>query len=133
MKYKVAVYGSLRRGAGNSSLLKSARYVGKTVLPPHYTMYSLGPFPGVVKGGHTPIIVEIYEVEDHILARLDTLEGYGGKDYDNFYNRECINTNYGYCYIYLINRRYRNRDYPKVITGDWMKYIKKENDSTNQD
>lgn len=131
MKYKVAVYGSLRKGAGNSSLLKDAKYVGKTVLPPHYTMYSLGAFPGVVKGGHTPITVEVYEIEDHTLSRLDMLEGYGGNNRNNFYNRELIPTAYGNCYIYFLNREYKDRTYPQVITGNWLKFLKKENVSTN--
>jgi gamma-glutamylaminecyclotransferase len=72
----VAVYGSLRRGFGNHRLLEGSTYLGEAMSPAEYTMLHLGGFPGIVRGGETAIKVELYEVDDDTLYRLDRLESH---------------------------------------------------------
>ncbi len=39
-------------------------------------MVSLGAYPGIIAGGSTAIVGEVYEVDEATLAELDRLEGH---------------------------------------------------------
>ena len=121
---KVAVYGSLRKGLGNHQCyLKNETCVGTFETKPEYTMYSLGGFPGLVKGGHTSILMEVYDVNMDKMKELDILEGYSGKDNpSNHYNRTMIDTPYGKAVTYLYN--YNTAGITKVTSGDWVEFTK---------
>jgi gamma-glutamylcyclotransferase (GGCT)/AIG2-like uncharacterized protein YtfP len=80
------VYGTLKRGQRNHGLMREARYLGEAVTAPLYTLLDLGPFPGMIPGGSTPIHGELYEVGPGLLARLDRHEGV-----PRFYVRAPIN------------------------------------------
>ena len=122
---KVAVYGSLRKGLGNSALLNGAKYLGDDVTAPEYTMVSLGFFPGIIKGGETSVVVEVYEINEEKLRSLDMLEGYHGEDTHNFYNREVITLpKFGEAYIYTLPSDYG--DHTVVENGDWKDYLFKK-------
>ncbi len=71
----VFVYGSLRRGFGLSPVLSSSEFVADVRTKPKYTMYSVGAFPCITKGGNTGIVGEIYKVDLPTLRRLDMIEG----------------------------------------------------------
>lgn len=126
--HRVAVYGSLKKGFGNHRLLEGSTFVGRSSTPG--TMYSLGGFPGVRLGGdnETSIAVEVYEVNDATLQRLDMLEGYDerrDKD-DNFYNRETVKLNKldgepteMDVYIYELSQSYRTNNLRLVESGVW--------------
>ena len=83
-KHKVAVYGSLKQGYGNHDVLMGVPLLTKGITLPHFTMLSLGGFPGLVFGDKS-ILVEIYEVDDNGLEHLDRLEGF-----PSFYNRVVV-------------------------------------------
>ena len=76
-KFFVAVYGTLKEGYGNHSLVKGSRLVGRGTTFEKYPMIQGFGFPytyfeeGV---GHN-IVVEVYEVDINVLDRLDQLEG----------------------------------------------------------
>lgn len=128
-KVKLAVYGSLRTGLGNYEHFlnnEDAKLLGLEILPPEYTMISLGGFPGVYKGGNSPIVVEIFEIPESLLHSIDHLEGYNpDRTSYNFYNREVINTKkFGEVYIYFISEPYRTRNHNKVEDGDWVNYVR---------
>lgn len=109
----VFVYGSLRKGLGNHSLLSSC---GPGVLcktTKLYTMYSLGSFPAISQKESYPIIGEYYMVSEDILSRLDFLEGH-----PNFYNRQCINTTIGLAWAYFIHDGFLIKNAP-LSHGDW--------------
>lgn len=76
MNHRIFVYGTLRKGEGNNGLLKGSTYLGMGVTLPEYEMYNLGHFPGVVDGGLTSIVGEVYEVDEETLRRLDRLESH---------------------------------------------------------
>jgi gamma-glutamylaminecyclotransferase len=101
--HRVAVYGSLKKGFYNHSLLhttdEESAYIGIWVTPPAYTMLDLGHYPGILEGGGTPIHTEVYGVSDQTLAMLDELEGV-----PSHYRRELLETgHFGSVYLYIYN------------------------------
>lgn len=115
----VAVYGSLRKGLGNHRVLGESKMIGTQWIP-DYEMFSLGSYPGI-RSGDSHILVEVYEVSDETLRRLDTLEGYNGNDATNFYDREEVSTDYGKALIYTL-QGHRYKSQPIVESGDWTKH-----------
>lgn len=80
----VAVYGTLRAGFGNHTLLNGAVLVGQGRTVPEFTMLSAG-FPVCLQGDtgapKAPAVVEVYDLgaapdPERVLNRLDTLEGH---------------------------------------------------------
>jgi gamma-glutamylcyclotransferase (GGCT)/AIG2-like uncharacterized protein YtfP len=84
-KHLIFVYGTLKRGWGNNIILHDQRFIQEChTFESKYEMYSLGGFPGVVRGNKR-IYGELWEVDDAALKRCDTLEGH-----PDFYQRELI-------------------------------------------
>ena len=113
MSKLVAVYGSLREGFGNHSLLGDSELKSTERLRGGFTMLHLGGFPGVVLEGDSDITVEVYEVDDDVFARLDQLEGY-----PSFYNRKQVKTTEGMAWMYYLECKdeWTNTYIP---SGDW--------------
>lgn len=86
-------------------------------------MVSLGGFPGVIENGKTPIVIEVYSVDENTLANLNRLEGYQEGRKDNFYDRISIDTSHGEAYMYVLSEDYLDR-HELVESGDWSKYNK---------
>lgn len=81
----VFVYGTLRKGFGNHSLLRTARFLGPARTRKPYAMYA-DRVPYVVRGEDvTPITGEVYEVNNRTLRSLDRLE-----DHPHWYQREPV-------------------------------------------
>lgn len=115
------VYGTLRKGYGNHPILEDSLFVGNAKSLPQYTMLHLGGFPGVVAGGTTSIVGELYDVDDETLANLDRLEGH-----PNFYKRASISVHDGCCVwnaeTYLLPVEWLNEYRQAIIkSGDWSK------------
>ena len=110
----VSVYGSLKKGYHNNRVLGSSELVGSTKTSPEYTMYSLGGFPGVVTGGDTSVYVEVYEVDNETLTRLDVLEGA-----PSFYKHHTIDTPFGESLMYVLADPEEYEDYVKIDNGFW--------------
>lgn len=118
--FRVFVYGSLMTGFGNNRLLEDSRLISPAETLPNYEMVSFGAFPGVIPGGSTRIIGELWEVDVDTLERLDDLESNG-----RFYTREIRNLAgpLGTAWIYLLPREHLDR--PRVVSGDWREYAEK--------
>lgn len=118
---KIAVYGTLKEGYGNHHYIAGAKYLGDCVTEPEYNMHSMGGFPGVTKGGTTPITIEVYEVEDEEMLRdIYSLEGYTGRrDADaNWYDTTLVDTPYGEAEMFYFKQPL-NR--PVISSGVWLK------------
>ena len=117
---KVAVYGSLREGLHNHSVLGDSELLGTDELE-GFSMYSLGSFPYVrpVDEADKKIKVEVYEVNADTARRLDMLEGYRG-DNTSFYDRKEVETAHGDAWIYFIDEDPSGS--PEVENGDWKEY-----------
>lgn len=82
----VFVYGSLKRGLHNHSLLErhGAKYVGNDVVSGR--LVNLGAFPGLVPfQGNWIVRGEVYIIDNKALSALDYLEGH-----PVFYKREVV-------------------------------------------
>jgi gamma-glutamylaminecyclotransferase len=75
-RHNIFVYGSLKRGFSNHSLLIGQRFVAAARTQPSFKLYALGDFPGMVEAseGGRSIEGEIWAVDSACLARLDLLE-----------------------------------------------------------
>jgi gamma-glutamylcyclotransferase (GGCT)/AIG2-like uncharacterized protein YtfP len=116
---RVFVYGTLLRGEPNHRLLTGARYVGPARTCPEFTLHDLGAFPGVVAGGTTAVIGEVYEVDAHTLERLDRLEGhphlYGREEIELVIERRRARA---HIYVYVAPLR----GAVMVASGDWRRH-----------
>lgn len=105
-KIKLFVYGTLKKGHGNNSILKTSNgiIIGKGHIK-GFKIYSLGPFPALNKTNSDNDIVhgELYEIEN--LELTDMLEGY-----PYMYNRiltKCFlseDTAIPNCWVYVYNQ-----------------------------
>jgi len=82
-KHLVSVYGTLRKGYGNNRLLTSSPLITTGKTADKMVMHAAG-IPYVSRTQEvSKITVEVYEVDDVTLSRLDGLEGH-----PRFYKRE---------------------------------------------
>lgn len=117
----LAVYGTLKRGFHNNYLLQTSKLLGKIYTKPHYTMYKLGSFPTVTKGGDTSIECEIYEVTNpKVLQDIYELEQYTGiiDDPRNWYNVTEIKTEFGLAEMFFFTQKPSQA--ASVWTGIWV-------------
>lgn len=85
MKYLIFVYGTLKHDFGNHRVIEGQKFLGHAATAENnWQMYSLGGFPGVVRGDNM-IWGELYKVDEAAFARCDRLEGH-----PNFYKREQV-------------------------------------------
>lgn len=109
---RVFVYGSLMAGGGNHRYLAS--YAGAAARTrAEWTMVSLGGFPGIMRGGATAIVGEVYDVSGETVQALDRLEGHPG-----FYRRTKIALEDGSAVsAYVLPDGYRHEG--EVLSGSW--------------
>ncbi len=120
--FRVFVYGTLRLGNHNHRWLNGAKLVAETqTAKAAFTMLDVsGHFPGVIHGGKTTIVGEVYAVDSETLAELDRHEGC-----PNHYRREIVRTkDCGECFTYIYQMPSRARAYPNAIvnSGDWVEH-----------
>lgn len=115
------VYGTLKEGHYNHRVLEGAEKIADHTTDPEFTMLHLGGFPGIYRGGNTPIKGEIYRVEsDSTERRLDMLEGYTPGGSHNLYNKDVIDFDGEEAYIYVINTdRMDTKQYKTIEDGEW--------------
>ena len=117
-----------------TSKMGSYRLGNEYLTDPEYTMYSLGGYPGIMEGGTTPIVYEIYGVPEYennrIESTIEMLEGWGGEQYNdptlpnsNMYNKKTIMTPFGEGTIYIYNASQAPRT-TIVESGDWVEFLR---------
>jgi gamma-glutamylaminecyclotransferase len=110
----VFVYGTLLTGEANHGLLARARLIAATRTPPAFALYDLGAFPGLVAGGSTSVVGELYEIDDATFAALDHLE-----DYPRYYQRQQIALDNGAtAWTYLLSPA-QVAEGSVIRSGDW--------------
>ena len=118
----VFVYGTLRRGGANdiNRLVPAPRFVGHARLSG--TLHHLGAYPGLVLGGTTQVLGEIYAIEAALEPVLDRIEEVYPQNSDEYAKREVPVAVAGRelsCLVYEINPAYV-RGRPVVQSGDWL-------------
>jgi gamma-glutamylcyclotransferase (GGCT)/AIG2-like uncharacterized protein YtfP len=72
------VYGTLKRGCCNHSVMRGAEFVGEAATEPAYLLVNCGSYPGLVRAqkGQAGIAIqgELYRVDGSLLAILDRFE-----------------------------------------------------------
>jgi len=129
----VFVYGTLMSGHPNNHLLEGLVGVTAVTVDSHYKMQNHGGFPSISKGGNTQVVGEVFEVNQHQLARLDRLE-----NHPNWYKREEVSVTLGnaevvtaWVYIMSSERRW-DTDRPVIESSDWNAYIQDQRNLTNR-
>lgn len=116
----VAVYGTLRRGQSNHSVLSrhNPTLLGTTVIH-GYAMYNVGGFPAILPDDEaSTVVVELYDVTADALPGLDSLEGYRpGNPEMSLYLRQQISVQSIHPYIYVWNGSIPG---PAILSGDWL-------------
>ena len=115
----VAVYGTLRKGAGNHNhFLRNAELKGEFSSEPIYNLYNLGGFPGLRENGNTSVKMEVYAVNDNEADLVDSLEGYVKGRQPHFYDKKEIETPWGPASVYLYVREVEAQHL--IESGDWF-------------
>ena len=114
---KVFVYGSLRQYGALHDYLNSSDFLGEKKTQKGFTLFSLGPFPAMVRTGEGVVVGEVYEVNKQVLSILDQVEGH-----PDFYVRTLIVLEDGeQVEAYLLPGEPYNC--AVVQSGDWMDYL----------
>jgi gamma-glutamylaminecyclotransferase len=98
------VYGTLMRGGVRHRVLAGQRFLGEARTRPHYALFDLGAYPGLVHSASEgqAIYGELYEIDAGSIARLDRIEdaptlfrlepilidGYHGEVFAYFYQQD---------------------------------------------
>jgi gamma-glutamylcyclotransferase (GGCT)/AIG2-like uncharacterized protein YtfP len=126
------VYGTLRKGDSRFGVLDGCECIIEEAYLDGYDMLNLGSFPGIIPG-EGRIRGEIYQIDDVILSRLDSIEGYREDDpKHSLYIRTVVTPGdhlgvYGLeedCITYVFNTEGRMQHHKKedmiVESGDWF-------------
>jgi gamma-glutamylaminecyclotransferase len=73
------------RGEQNHYLMGSAQFLRESRTKPIFQLRNLGDYPGLVPGGTSSVVGELYELDDGTLAVLDQFE-----EHPDFYERKSI-------------------------------------------
>ena len=73
---KIFTYGTLLSAEPNHYVLRGSRCIGAARTPPRFKLVDVGTYPGMLAGGNTSVVGELYEVTEAVLAALDRLEGH---------------------------------------------------------
>jgi gamma-glutamylcyclotransferase (GGCT)/AIG2-like uncharacterized protein YtfP len=124
-KYLVGVYGSLRSGMSNHRYyLSNSEYKGIFSTEPEYTLHSLSYYPGLKLNGNHSVVMEVYEVDENTLKRLNQLEGYYPGEEPTFYDRIEIDTPWGKAFTYIYVNELSKESI--VESGDWKEFKNNE-------
>lgn len=124
LDYKVFVYGTLRTGDVRSGvlsdmqLLNQAKFIKETTTSGMYTLVDLGAFPGLVEGGSTKVVGEIWEIDQYTKQYLDMMEGVPLLYQDKPVKIDGEEDIFAYFLV-------RHKGYPQIKSGDWFKKSKK--------
>ena len=73
---RMFVYGSLKRGHTNHTLMQDSRFLADATTQPAYDMLDFGYYPGVIANGRYSIRGEVFTVSGDVLNVVDALEGH---------------------------------------------------------
>ena len=112
-KVNVFVYGTLRQGEPFHHLLGEARLIATTRTAPHFSLVNLGEYPGMIDGGTSAVVGEVFEVGRSLIPILDRYEGY-----PELYDRRTIILSNGVsAQTYILHPTHQ--DYPVIQSNDW--------------
>lgn len=127
-KYLIGIYDDYReKGVSNSSFDKvHCKLIGSYSTEPIYNMYDVDGdtmFCVVETGGNTSIKVEVWEVSESYLDKIEKTYGYYPEfdEYPQDYKKEEVLTPFGNVSMYFTNVEQSEKDI--IISGDWIEYL----------
>ena len=115
------VYGTLKRGHYNHSVLGKPEYLGEFKTESKYTLFD-GGYPIVERGGNTSIKGELFKlIDERDIQNIFNLEGCYSQiqgDKDNWYDFDYINTPHGKAIIFVMNKD-KSQRINKIESGIW--------------
>lgn len=131
----VFVYGTLRKGDSRFGVLDDCKCIAEVAFADGFKMLSLGGFPGIVPGDGR-IRGEVYEIDEEILGRLDSIEGFREDDpKHSLYLRQEIDAYYedggtipgptgcgGEILTYVFNEGRIRHEREVIESGDWFEH-----------
>lgn len=128
----IFVYGTLRKGGVREmpALFPGVPDLGFGAVPGR--LYDFGAYPGLaLDASAAPVIGEVYDVDDAMLARLDEIEAYfEGKPEISYYFRvQCAVAMRGgrslRCWVYEFNPAFFRELIP-IPDGDWIAHAERK-------
>ncbi|CAN5590991.1 gamma-glutamylcyclotransferase [soil metagenome] len=118
----VFVYGTLRKGQANDITLQSPppAYVGTGTTAG--ALYQLGWYPGLVLGGESRVVGEVYRITEQLERRLDEIEEIWPEPTNEYFKLLISVEVKGVmleCIVYEINPE-RIEGKPLITSGDWL-------------
>lgn len=127
------VYGTLRRGEkrGITRLQPAPQFVGLAHVPG--VLYHLGGYPGLVLGGQSRVLGEVYDITPALERQLDQIEEVWPQATGEYAKREILVqlSDVGgtsgaspvelLCLVYEINPA-RTLGKPVIASGDWVQH-----------
>lgn len=121
----VAVYGTLRRGDNNDGYL-SGYEILSTERVEGFEMYNLGGAYPYIARGADDITVEVYDVPEEVLARIERMER--GAGYDKVKCKTSLGMADIFCMTEVAHAELQTGARsipPKILSGDWFEWLKK--------
>jgi gamma-glutamylcyclotransferase (GGCT)/AIG2-like uncharacterized protein YtfP len=125
-KHLVFVYGTLRRGGGRAMPVRfpGSKFVADAEVGGR--LYDLGAYPGlVVDESDSPVVGEVYEVDEGVLNELDVFEA------SSRYRRKRVEIPLGAgrrtCWTYEPDPEFYSLR-TLITSGDWVEYAKTKTD-----
>jgi gamma-glutamylcyclotransferase (GGCT)/AIG2-like uncharacterized protein YtfP len=125
-KHLVFVYGTLRRGGGRAMPVRfpGSKFIADAEVSGR--LYDLGAYPGLVVGeSDSPVVGEVYEVDEEVLNELDEFEA------SSRYRRKRVEIALGAerrtCWTYEPDPEFYSLR-TLITSGDWVEYARTKTD-----
>lgn len=121
MSELIFVYGALRKGASNDWRMKGAQWLGPAEVSG--TLVRVDWYPGLVLGGGSMVLGEVYKVGPELMNELDEFEGIGSEDERNGeYHRVKAEVSFKGepLNVWIYEWLKGVEGYPVVESGDWL-------------
>jgi gamma-glutamylcyclotransferase (GGCT)/AIG2-like uncharacterized protein YtfP len=121
-RHLVFVYGTLRRGGIRAmpSIFPDATFIDDAKV--NGRLYDFGEYPGLLLDeSNSPVVGEVYEVDDETLGKLDEIEA------ESHYLRKQFELSFDEdrraCWVYVFDPEFYS---PVVLieSGDWIEYAR---------
>jgi gamma-glutamylcyclotransferase (GGCT)/AIG2-like uncharacterized protein YtfP len=119
-RHSVFVYGSLRSGSPRSMTMRFPNSKFVAVAKVSGSLYDLGEYPGLIlNDSNSPVIGEVYEVDDELLNELDDFEA--SSNYVRKQIEVSVGTDSWKCWTYEPDPEFYSLSV-LITSGDWLEY-----------
>jgi len=110
----VFVYGRMKQGGADHSILAGARFLGQTLTAPKYELVDMGGLPGLTMEGSMAVQGELYAVNQRTLTSLDEFE-----DHPDTFHRDNLLLEDGREVLGYVLPLTQANGFPRVSSGAW--------------